>query len=108
MNNEQKNMDMDAKQWLNLTTDQASDATKWFEVDLDDFLKEIHRDNEEIDPTKQVEEEERLKQLINVGPKAWNYVIKVQDDMDKWNFDVFKYHENLGDASLLHFGIKLF
>jgi hypothetical protein len=55
-----------------------------------------------------VEEEERLKQLINVGPKAWNYVIKVQDDLDKWNFDVFKYHENLGDASLLHFGIKLF
>lgn len=49
MNSEQKNMDMDAKQWLNLTTDQASDATSWFEVDLDDFLKEIHRENEEID-----------------------------------------------------------
>jgi hypothetical protein len=47
MSNEQKNMDMDAKAWLNITTDSASDTTKWFERDLDDFLKEIHRDNEE-------------------------------------------------------------
>jgi hypothetical protein len=108
LNSEQKNMDMDAKQWLNLTTDQASDATKWFEVDLDDFLKEIHRENEEIDLNKQIEEEDRLKQLIDVNPRSWNYLIKIVDELDKWNFDVFKYYDTLGDAALLHFGVKLF
>ena len=43
-------MDMDAKAWLNITTESANDTTKWFERDLDDFLKEIHRDNDEPDP----------------------------------------------------------
>lgn len=61
MSNEQKNMDMDAKAWLNITTDTANDTTKWFERDLDDFLKEIHRENEEIDVQKLEEEEEKLK-----------------------------------------------
>lgn len=46
---EQKNMDIDAKSWLNLTADQANDTSKWFERDLNDFLREIHRDNDEID-----------------------------------------------------------
>lgn len=50
MNNEQKSMDMDAKAWLNITTEVANDTSKWFERDLDDFLKEIHRDNDEPDP----------------------------------------------------------
>jgi len=54
-------MDMDAKAWLNMTTDAASDTSKWFERDLDDFLKEIHRENDEVDPVKLEEEEERLK-----------------------------------------------
>lgn len=61
MSSEQKNMDMDAKAWLNVTTEAANDTTKWFERDLDDFLKEIHRDDEELDPAKQDEEEEKLR-----------------------------------------------
>lgn len=105
---EEKNMDMDAKTWLQFTTDSASDTSKWFERDLDDFLKEIHRENEEIDNNKVYEEEDRLKQIIEVAPRVWNYAIKVVDDMHKWNFDVFKYYETLGDAALLHFGMKLF
>ena len=32
----------------------------------------------------------------------------MMDEFDKWNFDVFKYHEVLGDVALLHFGIKIF
>jgi len=108
MSAEQKNMDMDAKAWLNITTDSANDTTKWFERDLDDFLKEIHRDNEEVDQQKVEEEDERLKQIINATGGLWNKLIKMMDDFDKWNFDVFKYHETLGDASLLHFGIKMF
>ena len=32
----------------------------------------------------------------------------MRDDFDKWNFDVFKYYEILGDICLLHFGMKLF
>lgn len=52
MSSEQKNMDMDAKAWLNMGTEAANDTTKWFERDLDDFLKEIHRDDDEVDPAK--------------------------------------------------------
>jgi len=101
-------MDMDAKAWLNITTDAANDTTKWFERDLDDFLKEIHRDNEEQDNQKIEEEDERLKQIINVTSGCWTKLIKMMDDFDKWNFDVYKYQETLGDMALLHFGIKLF
>lgn len=49
ISSEQKNMEMDAKAWLNITTETANDTTRWFERDLDDFLKEIHRDNDDID-----------------------------------------------------------
>jgi len=59
--NEEKNTDMEAKAWLNITTEAANDTTTWFERDLDDFLKELHREAEEIDPAQQEEEEERLK-----------------------------------------------
>lgn len=41
---------MDAKAWLNMTTDVSSEPAKWFERDLDDYLKEIHRENDEPDP----------------------------------------------------------
>jgi len=47
ISNEEKNMDAEAKAWLNMTTDAANDTTQWFERDLDDFLKEIHRENDE-------------------------------------------------------------
>jgi len=106
--NDQKNMDMDAKAWLNITTDVANDTTKWFERDLDDFLKEIHRENDEIDQQKVDEEEEKLKLIVDVQQRVWNHTIKIMDDFDKWNFDIFKYQEVLGDSSLLHFGMKIF
>lgn len=61
MASEEKNMDVEAKAWLNITTEAANDTTQWFERDLDDFLKEIHRDDEEQDPNKLEEEEERIK-----------------------------------------------
>ena len=41
--------DMEAKAWLNITTEQANDTTMWFERDLDDFLKELHREDAEPD-----------------------------------------------------------
>jgi len=108
ISNDQKNLDMDAKAWLNITTDSAADTAKWFERDLDDFLKEIHRENEEVDNNKLYEEEDRLKQIIEVPPRVWNFAIKIVDDLHKWNFDVFKYYETLGEQALLHFGVKLF
>ena len=58
---EERSMDVEAKAWLNMTTEGANDTTQWFERDLDDFLKEIHREPEEPDPNKLEEEEERLK-----------------------------------------------
>jgi hypothetical protein len=47
--NDEKNMDMEAKAWLNMTTEAANDTSAWFERDLDDFLKELHREAEELD-----------------------------------------------------------
>jgi hypothetical protein len=44
---DEKTMDVEAKAWLNMTTEAANDTTQWFERDLDDFLKEIHRESEE-------------------------------------------------------------
>ena len=32
-----------------MTTDAANDTATWFERDLNDFLKEIHRDDDEPD-----------------------------------------------------------
>ena len=61
MNNEEKNTDMEAKAWLNMTTDAVNDTSAWFERDLDDFLKELHREAEEQDPNQIEEEEERLR-----------------------------------------------
>lgn len=49
MSSDVKNLDVEAKSWLNITTDTANDTTLWFERDLDDFLKELHRENEEKD-----------------------------------------------------------
>ena len=49
INSEEKNLDVEAKAWLNITTESANDTTLWFERDLDDFLKELHRESEELD-----------------------------------------------------------
>jgi hypothetical protein len=61
INSEEKNLDVEAKSWLNITTESANDTTLWFERDLDDFLKELHRENEELDQNQIEEEEERIK-----------------------------------------------
>jgi len=54
------------------------------------------------------EEEERIKQIINVPTRKWTHATKVMDDFDKWEFDTFKYQDILGDQALMHFGFKLF
>lgn len=41
-------------------------------------------------------------------PRVWNNVIKIMDDFDKWDFDLFKYQDQLGEQTILHFGFKLF
>lgn len=40
---------MEAKAWLRLTTEICNDPTYWFERDLDDFLKELHREPDELE-----------------------------------------------------------
>ena len=90
---------MDAKAWLTITTEQINDTSKWFERDLDDFLKEIHRDNEEEDANKKDEDEDKLRQILDCNQRVWNAVSKMMDDFDAnndqnvWNFDLFKYQE---------------
>ena len=100
--------DMEAKAWLNVTTEQANDTTLWFERDLDDFLKEIHREEMEIDQNQLEEDEERLRQIINVSTRQWATILKLTDNFEKWEFDVFEYAETLGENILVHFGFRLF
>ena len=52
---------MESKAWINVTTEQANDTTSWFERDLNDFLKELHREDGEIDQAQIEEDEERLR-----------------------------------------------
>jgi len=40
-------MNNESKIWLNMTTGVDNDTTTWFERDLDDFLKELHRESDE-------------------------------------------------------------
>jgi len=108
MSSEEKSTGVEAKAWLNMTTDAANDTTQWFERDLDDFLKEIHRDDEEPDQNKIDEEEERVMAIIELPQKQWKNLDKILDDFIKWDFDVFKYVELLGENTLLHMGFKLF
>ena len=55
------------------------------------------------------EEEERMRQMINAAPRQWNTILKIMDDFDKWDFDVFQYCEAVGEEnSLIHFGFKIF
>ena len=108
MSSEEKNMDMEAKAWVNMTTDAVNDTSAWFERDLDDFLKELHREAEELDPNQVEEEEERLRQIVTLNTRTWTNLMKMMDSFDKWEFDVFSYVEVLQDQSLHHFGFKLF
>ena len=108
MSSEEKNLDVEAKSWLNITTESANDTTLWFERDLDDFLKELHRESEEQDQNQIEEEEERLKQMINVGTRQWTTILKMMDTFDKWIFDTHTYCDTLQENSLTHFGFKLF
>lgn len=34
--------------------------------------------------------------------------MKIMDEFEKWEFDVFEYCETLGENTLLHFGFRLF
>lgn len=61
MSSEVKNLDVEAKSWLNITTETANNTCLLFERDLDDFLKELHRENDEKDANQIEEEEEKLK-----------------------------------------------
>jgi hypothetical protein len=93
-----------------MTTEAINDTSQWFERDLDDFLKEIHREDDEPDPNKlQEEEEERILPVIEITEKVFKRNTgKIMEDFDKWEFDIFKYCEALNEKTILHFGFKLF
>lgn len=95
MNSDEKNMDMEAKAWINMITDAVNDTSAWFERDLDDFLKELHREAEELDPNQIEEEEERLRQIVTLNTRTWTNLMKMMDSFDKWEFDTFAYVEVL-------------
>ena len=91
-----------------MTTEQVNDTTTWFEKDLDDFLKELHREDGEADQNQLEEDEERLRQIIDVNARQWTNILKIMDEVEKWDFDVFEYVELLGDDVLVHFAFRLF
>ena len=40
--------------------------------------------------------------------RQWTHILKIMDEFEKWEFDVFEYCETLGENTLLHFGFRLF
>jgi hypothetical protein len=110
ISDQEKNLDMEAKAWLKFTTESANDPTNWFERDLDDFLKELHRENEENDDEQGEEDEDRIRQMMSsIGSRDWTAVSRMMTDtFEKWNFETFDYAEKLGEHALLHLGFKLF
>jgi len=107
MDNKDLNLEVEAKRWLYFASDASNDTTLWFERDLDDFLKEIHREVEE-DRNKLEEDDEKIKRILNIQTRKWNRLIKILDNFDDWKFDIFKYYEILGDSTLAHFSFRVF
>ena len=108
MSSDEKSAGVEAKAWLNMTTDAANDTNQWFERDLDDYLKEIHRDDDEPDQNKIDEDDERVMGVLDQPPKDVKKLDKIMDDFNKWDFNIFEYVRILGDQAVLHFGFKLF
>ena len=108
MSSDEKSAGVEAKAWLNMTTDAANDTNQWFERDLDDYLKEIHRDDDEPDQIKIDEDDERVMGVLDQPPKEVKKLDKIMDDFNKWDFNIFEYVRILGDQAVLHFGFKLF
>ena len=50
-----KNISAESKTWITLSTEAVNDTTSWFERDLDDYLKEIHREIDEAEIAKMEE-----------------------------------------------------
>ena len=46
--------------------------------------------------------------IIELPQKQWKNLDKIMDDFNKWDFEIFKYVELLGESTILHFGFKLF
>ena len=107
INSKDKNLEAEAKTWLHFASEASNDTTLWFERDLDDFLKEIHREVDD-DPNKQEEDDEKIKDILNIPTRKWNRLVKMLDNFEKWDFDIFKYYEILGDSTLSHLSFRIF
>ena len=49
-----------------------------------------------------------MRQIIDVNARQWTNILKLMDEIEKWDFDVFEYVELLGDDVLVHFAFRLF
>ena len=61
-----------------------------------------------MDPHQLEEEEERIKQIIQINTRQWNLVLKMMDTFEIWDFNTHTYVELLSEPAILHFGFKLF
>lgn len=43
-----------------------------------------------------------------MSARQWSNILKIMDDFEKWEFDIFEYSSILGDNFLLHFSFRLF
>jgi len=46
--------------------------------------------------------------MLQVNMRQWANILKMMDNFEKWNFDIFSYCETLQENALTHFGFKLF
>ena len=43
-----------------------------------------------------------------MNARQWSNILKIMDEFEKWDFDMFEYCTILGDNFLLHFSFRLF
>lgn len=46
--------------------------------------------------------------MIDANARQWTNILKIMDEFEKWDFNVFEYCDILGDNVLIHFGFRLF
>ncbi len=68
-------IDPEMKEWMILGSSQANNVVSWFDKDLDDILHEIHRESDEFNTNKLIEQDymfvqQAQKSKDDVRPKG--------------------------------------
>ena len=94
--------------WLKQALGKDVDTKTWFDKDLEDALKEIHRETEEQVKLRLANESNDVKKHIELNPKEAIIATKLSDDFQNFSFDENVFCEFMKNRALIYLGFKLF